>query len=410
MIRCKCAAFLALLVLAACDADPNFWNPETCNQKLEGDVNDLELYQTEYKDARKKMEEEARRGNTEAAEANKRAVEDWKKNIATRLGMFDNELLKNCKKEVLRSDLLQKIDAARQFLNTEGAVSSVGAEGMPDLRVTAVESALVPYEVDEYGSCNGPYVNLTFTVTNYGADFPRPIDLQTYKERTQQPDDASTFFTVLGELDFGGGVKKSLNVPVKGALGNIPSGGSIKVPAKILVENNQMHAQATGSVAETAFLKTGNSSAVPYETSIDIPLWDIYTESHLALGKKDEADGKYYILTMAIVSNKGKTPTPGPIQGGFIIYNDETGNEVTSWTGKTEGPVADTAKIFAKTFSTKDLPPKIRVATSIVPLCPTGNTGTVNDGDTKNNTRELKEGGAATSSNRDAAIKALLGQ
>ncbi len=156
------------------------------------------------------------------------------------------------------------------------------------------------------------------------------------------------------------------------------------------MEYNQTKAHAKGYLTAAAFLKTGSGN-IAYETDIEIPIWDIYTESHMAVGKKDEDDGKYYILTKATVTNKGKSPTPGPIQGSFIINDAETGRYITGWSGQTNGPVSGGTDIYAKTPSSLKLPPKITVNSSIIPLCPDGKAGGLGDGDAKNNVRELKQ-------------------
>lgn len=120
------------------------------------------------------------------------------------------------------------------------------------------------------------------------------------------------------------------------------------------------------------------------------PSWDIYTESHTTLGSTDPDNKKYYIGTKATVTNKGKTPTPGPIEGSFMINEIDPHRRISSWSGKTSGSVSGNTDIYEKTLSDKTLPNDIIVVSSIIPLCPNGKPGGLSDGNTKNNIRELK--------------------
>ncbi len=381
-----CLAFL----LAACESNENFWTAETCNDRLEADIEDFENHRENFQKAKTQMDTDARSGNTVSAEANKKSAESWKESTRSLLKFVDSNIAPVCEGK-FRQDLLAKVDDARTFANDDTAVKLADAEGMPDVRVSAIESTFVPFEIDERGQCSGPYLNLVFTVSNYGGDFPRPVDLQTYTERAQRTADELPFLAMTGELDFGGDMRKRVDLEVTGANGGrLPSGASLKMPAKIKVDYNQTHARAKGSVAGMAFLKTGSTAAAPYETEIDIPLWDIYTESHMVIQSKGE-DGKSYIGAKATVSNRGASPTPGPIEGSFIIKDLEANRQVTSWSGKTDGPVSGTADIYAKIPHDGKLPAKISVYSSIIPLCPDGKAGGLADGDTKNNIRTLEQ-------------------
>ena len=150
-----------------------------------------------------------------------------------------------------------------------------------------------------------------------------------------------------------------------------------------------------GSVAVAGLLKMADAAAAyKYQTEVEVPIWDIYTESHQALVAKDE-DGKSYLGAIATVTNKGTSPTPGPVQGSFVIYDAETGRYLTGWNNKTDSAVSGSTQIFSKTPYDGKLPPKIKVSSSIILLCPQGETGNLADGDTTNNVRDLYVGGVA---------------
>lgn len=372
------------------DSKSDFWTPEVCNERLEADVAHFEKYQVNYAKIIKIMETDTRSGNTANAETNKKNAESWKESTRILLKIDDEEIIPDCGREVFRPELLEKVEAARRFLGGD-APQAVQEEGMPDVRVTDIQSTFIPYETDEKGMCSGPYLDLVFTVTNQGADFPRPVDLQTYVERAQRPAEQLQFMTVIGELDFGGEMKKRLDFEIMGKEGSLKSGGSLKVSEKVRAENNQTHARIKGSLEGTSFLKTGSAASPPYETEMDIPIWDIYTESHSAIDGIDEDTKKYYIGTMAVVSNKGPTPTPGPIEASFTINEIDPHRRISSWSGKTSGSVSGNAEMYAKTDSDKKLPTDHTTYSSINLLCPNGKVGNLSDGNTKNNIRELQQ-------------------
>src|SRR3989338_1285201 len=322
----------------ASDSKSDFWTPEVCNERLEADVVSFEKHQVNYAKIMKIMETDARSGNTANAETNKKTAESWKESTRILLKSNDEEIIPDCGREVFRPELLDKVEAARRFLGGS-APQAVQEEGMPDVRVTSIASTFIPYETDEKGMCSGPYLDLVFTVTNYGADFPRPVDVQTYEERAQRPSNELEFLMVTGELDFGSEMKKRLD----------------------------------------------------YEMEVDIPIWDIYAESHSAIDGIDPDTKQYYISGKAVVSNKGKTPTPGPIEGSFMINEIDPHRRISSWRGQTSGPVSGNAEIYARTDSDLKLPTDHTVSSSIIVMCPNGKVGNLSDGDTTNNIRELQQ-------------------
>ena len=372
------------------DSKSDGWTAEKCNTRLEADVANFEKYQVNYAKIMKIMETDARSGNTANAETNKKNAESWKESTRILLKIDDEEIIPDCGREVFRPELLEKVEAARRFLGGD-APQAVKEEGMPDVRVTSIASTFIPYETDERGECSGPYLDLVFTVTNYGADFPRPVDVQTYEERAQRPSNELEFLMVTGELDFGGEMKKRLDFEIKGDKGRILSGGTLQIPAKVKVEHNQTHVRIKGSLMGYAFVKTGTEGKPPYEMEVDIPIWDIYAESHSAIDGIDPDTKQYYISGKAVVSNKGKTPTPGPIEGSFMINEIDPHRRISSWRGQTSGPVSGNAEIYARTDSDLKLPTDFTVSSSIIVMCPNGKVGNLSDGDTTNNIRDLQQ-------------------
>lgn len=185
-------------------------------------------------------------------------------------------------------------------------------------------------------------------------------------------------------------MKKRLDFTIKGDTGTLASGQSLQIPAKVKVENNQTHVRIKGSLLGYSLVKTGTEGKPPYETELDIPIWDIYAESHSVIDGIDPDTKQYYIGGKAVVSNKGPTPTPGPIEASFMIYEIDPHQRISSWRGKTSGPVSGNAEMYARTDSDKKMPKDITVSSSITVMCPNGKAGGLSDGNTKNNIRELK--------------------
>ncbi len=392
-----CLAVLAGLLLAGCDEDPQaFWTQDVCNQRIEADVVNFEDYQEKYAKDKIEMEKDIRTGNTARAEINKKNMQSRKDAAKTLLHFIDTNIAKFCRLDALRPDLQESLSEARAFANDTESAASASPEGMPALRVSSIKSTFVPYQMDQFGRCEGPILDLVITVTNNGGDFPRPVDLETYTERAQRQAAELDYFTMRGQIDFGGDMKKNIEATIKGDAGTLKAGASLDIPIKVKVEYNQTHAKVTGNVSMHAFLE--HTPGTEYQTEIDIPVWDIYTVSHQAVGSKDQDDGRYYIITKGTVTNLGKSPTPGPVEASFIVQDADTGRHIIGWTGKTSGPVSGNVDIYEKTLSNLELPKKIKVQSTVIPLCPDGTAGNLADGDAKNNARELRQEGAAAAS------------
>lgn len=367
-----------------------FWTVEQCNERLAEDAIDADEYQKNIKENQKILESAERKGDAKAAAEVRRFIEDGKGNIRLLLKYYDNEFARDCGKQALDTALVARVEAARQFL-ASGSATTATVEGMPNLQVTGIQSAFVPYENDEKGKCSGPYLNMEFTVTNRGGDFPRPIDLQTATERLQGLSDTTLYFNIETDLDFGNGEKRHHQISAeRGKFGGgvLKSGASMKIPLKLRVENNQTQARARARISETHFLKTGSDEGV-YESNIDIPIWDISAESHATVDGIEEKKG-YYFGGRVVISNKGRTPTPGPVEGNFSIKYPEV--RVATWKGRTEGSVGGSALINStKEFIREKLKESFLVDSSIILLCPDGSYGELSDGDVKNNIRELQQ-------------------
>ena len=394
---------LAMVLLASCEA-ADVWTPETCNEMLQDTVDSLEEQKTTIGKMRDFMENAQRTGNAAAYETQKKALESLKKEgVGGNLRYIDEQVLKYCDRSALRPDLLSRVDPYRSLVN--GSEETFEAEGMPDIRVTGIEHEFIPMELNDNGECSGPYVKLTFIVTNLGSDYPRPVDLQTYIERAQQPAEKLSFFTMYGELNFGAenlrhGIEMTIGTH-SGAM--LKSGASIKIPAKIRLQHDEVIAHAMGWLYTNQLLKTQNSG-MKYETDIELPMWDIYTESHKVLKAKD-AEGKVYVGAAGTVTNKGQSPTPGPIFASFILRNAENGQQIDSWSGVTPGPVSGSTTIYQKlTMDPKKLPPKITVDSVVTLQCPKGKSGYLVDGNAKNNTRTLEQQSTPSENSSTAPI------
>jgi hypothetical protein len=267
-------------------------------------------------------------------------------------------------------------------------------EAMPDVRVTHIKSEFIPYETDEKGSCSGPYLNLVFTVSNRGADFPRKADLDYALSRMIPPHDKLNFLTVVASMDFGNKEisQKLLSVDRTKFPGDKLGGGSsIQVPLKLKIENNQTQLHISAKVEGGSFLKTGNGQA-KYGSDIAIPIWDIYTESNATAASTGDG-GRPAITTRTKITNKGKTRTPGAVEGYFTIRYSEDGPSKASWDGKTDAAIGPGA--VGEILSKKSVPEKIEgkflVESTLILLCPDGNPGTLSDGNFENNKRTLHQ-------------------
>jgi hypothetical protein len=390
----------AVLLLAGCEGMPTVaevFTLEVCNDMFEVTLGQIDEQKETIAKMRKFIETAERTGKQADADAQRETLESHRKEgIGGNIKYIEEQLIKNCDTSKFNPGLMDRLAEAKKLLDEKDETFT--EEGMPDLRVTSIGSTFIPYQMDSFGRCEGPFLDLVFTITNVGGDYPRPVDVQTLSERAKRPADEMPFFTLIGELDFGGDMKKRVDIEIKGASGGyIKSGGSKQIPAKIRIDYNQIHAKVKGTVATTAFLKTATDTAgTAHETEVDVPLWDIYIFSHQAVGAKDE-DGKYYIGTKGTVTNLGKSPTPGPIEASFTIFEAKTNRYITGWSGKTDGQVSGNTDIYAKTYSATALPKQIFVESTIIPLCPDGKPGNLADGDTKNNIRRLLEAGATGS-------------
>jgi hypothetical protein len=219
-------------------------------------------------------------GDTASIERSQKSIESYRTNgIGLALKYIDEELLVNCDRGQLRSDLLSRIEPARILLNESEPV--VAVEAMPELRITGISSNFIPIETDANGSCSGPYIDLNFTVVNSGGDFPRQSDLKTNRERVQDAPDKMRYFNIIADLDFGAAGKGGQHVIAadRSQLGGdvLKRGGALNLPYHLRVQDNQVRVTITAKIEGAVFLKVANDSyqSSVYETAIDIPIWDI---------------------------------------------------------------------------------------------------------------------------------------
>jgi hypothetical protein len=394
------AILCSALLLASCQSVEEVFTPEVCNDMFVVTLEQIEEKKETMVKMREFMDEAQRKGNTSDYEAQKKSYVSHRINgIGGNIKYIEEQLLKNCDTSKFGPELMNGLAEAKKLLDETEQVPTAGAEGMPDIRVSEIKSTFVPYRMDAMGRCEGPFLDLVFTVTNNGESYPRPVDVEEYERRAQRPARDLEYFVFTGLASFATGPAKSVDVTIKGGSGgNIPKGGSLDIPASIKIDYDQTKAHITGKVTTHAFLKNGNEG-ITHEIDVDVPVWDIYTENHQALVSKDADDGKMYFGAIATISNKGESPTPGPVQGSFVLKDADTGRYVTGWTGKTDGPVSGTAQMFVREPFTGKFPAHLKVDSAIILLCPDGTSGNLTDGNAKNNTRELQEGGggAATS-------------
>jgi hypothetical protein len=278
------------------------------------------------------------------------------------------------------------------------------AQQLPDLTVTSTTAKFVPYELQQNGlsSCIGPFMDLTFVVTNRGADFPHPSDLQVNRSRmVDEPEATMLYFNLYADMDFGAGpgsggqhviaVDKS-----KVTGGVLKSGAALEVPFRLQIRENQTSLRVSAKLIGGFMLKLANGKpqSEPYDSgALEIPVWDIYAQSHTAVaGTMDDAKVTNAVLTKADITNRGKSETPGPVRGNFVIrFSDGTPSIV--WSGETKGPIAPggTESIVQKTPVDKPLKPGYVIESGIQVRCPNGAYGILADGNVQDNTRTLSE-------------------
>jgi hypothetical protein len=277
------------------------------------------------------------------------------------------------------------------------AATSPAADGMPDLRVTAVQSTFVPSVADPNGGCTGPYLDLQFTIANLGADYPRPADLQLTLDRVQDPPETLRMLTLVYDLQQDGKSFGEYLVEVHRtslATSFLPSGSTLDVHDRYRVPDDQRAIGVSAKVAGSYFMKTGNDG-IAYETSLAIPIWDVSTVSASTIGGTG-ADGRPNVTTLLTVTNTGGSATPGPLAADVTVQYTEGGSGVATWHGLTSGPIAPgtTAQIIGQQVLDRALAPGFMVGSDLELLCPDGSPGGLSDGHRADNNRILHTPGA----------------
>jgi hypothetical protein len=283
------------------------------------------------------------------------------------------------------------------------ALESVGAQGLPDLKVTSVSGTFVAYEAGPEGSaaaCIGPFMDFTVVVTNLGSDFPAPADLKVNRSRMiDEPEATMLYFNLHADMDFGAGpgsggqhviaIDKS-KVPG----GILKSGASLEVPLHLRIFDNQTSVRIDSWVIGGFMLKVANgkSRSESYNSgAIEIPIWDLYTVSSATLQGTTEK-GENTIDTKTTIINRGKSPTPGPVVGSLAVeYEDKA--PTVPFNIKSPGPLGagESTEIYVRTPAKGLLHKPFKVYSSLQAHCPNGEYGDLADGNRADNSRRLEE-------------------
>jgi hypothetical protein len=375
-----------------------YWTAEICNLSLEDSLDNIDESQTKIEAIRVTMEAAQRRGDSADVGQQKKSLESYQTiGIAGNLNYIDNDLLQHCDRSLLRPDLVARIEPARKLL--EAAPDQTFApDPMPDLQVTGVTSTFVPYLVDDKGRCSGPYMDLQFDVMNRGGDYPRPVDLKTNRERIKDAAEKMHFFTIIAALDFGNGVTGHEQISVDRSMikaDGLPSTGSASVPFRLRVLDNQLRVRISAKIQGGLFLKVSNdqNESAAYDTAIDIPIWDVYTQDSIASNPSLD-QGYRTFRSLTTIVNLGKTATPGPVEAHLALHHGKANAVAEAWTGRTTGPVSPdvNGSIFVDRPLSVVLEEGNRSTdSSLILLCPDGTYGSLADGNKDNNFRTLTQ-------------------
>lgn len=426
-IKACALGIITTIILTGCSQKVSLsepWTTDECDSNLKNALEQIDKYSVRVEDKRVKLEDLERRGGYEKA-ANQLRIDigNLKQGrLAGNLHYIDEEVFMRCDKSKLDPALLERVEKAREFINSEEA--SFTAEDVPDLRVTNVTSEFVPYiEYPENGSCAGPFMDLKFTVTNFGADFPRAVDWENYtnlyeKGQVSPAPEQVSYISISSDLDF----TSSGRHETEGTTitrdefndGIFNSGESYTYETRVPVYDNETSLTVTARASSAHGLLTASTQGIdiPFEETFEIPIWDIYPSAALTLRNTD-ADGAQTVQTSLYMGNNGKTGTPGPIYGNFTVHNSEDESAILGWSGDTgqnipesisgipitqdaeTGEAHSTGKPSFAILGEKKTPrvsleKDLIVKASVLLLCPSGKTGDLHDGDSSNNTRTLK--------------------
>ena len=117
---------------------------------------------------------------------------------------------------------------------------------------------------------------------------------------------------------------------------------------------------------------------------LPIPIWDIYTAKHaddLDAADERQGQGRYSAGLQATIINRGASPTPGPVQGYFIVRHEPGGPELVLHRGRDRGADRGRRHRLITGFKTvkSNIESPIFVDSLIHPLCPDGSPGTLVD-------------------------------
>jgi hypothetical protein len=243
--------------------------------------------------------------------------------------------------------------------------------------------------------CEGPYLDLAIKIKNAGGVFPRPVDLDTRRERFPGVSDKWTYLVVILQFAYDNGETGQQQIdlyPADLPGGVIPAGGDITLPMRVRVLDNRKHVTMTARMEASQLAVTGDqpNSAV-FTTTADIPIWDLYTEMTETVSGPDVTDRtKIFAGVKATVVNRGG-PTPGLVAGNFTVRHTLGGPSLATVSGNSLAPIANSSLILAGKHVPAAFGLPIIVESNLIPLCPNGSYGRLADGNIEDNKRVLNE-------------------
>lgn len=382
------------------DAGGFHWDEEKCNKNLANALDQIAKYRVKVEEKEEDLEIAERSGDVK-----EKSLQTLRSGISSNRGLasgnlsyIDDEIGKNCDPTKLDPALMEDVEEAREWLGEEG--KEFKAEELPELKVTDIKAEFVPYEETPNGSCNGPFMDLEFTVINDGADLPRDVDWEKYTKLHEEgavktPPDQAVLFVLSATLDYGDGRTDSEGTQVTYsdfASGVMGKGQQYFYETRVQIYDDQTSLHISASAGGIGLIQTAEGEL--YEETFDIPIWDITPESTKSwtLGEEGEEEAHASIK----ISNIGESATPGPIYINLSLEDtDDNNKHITGWGLQTEGPIAESGSVEINTFEKgkmirKPLPENRVSDVSVSVLCPSGKTGRLADGDSSNNSAILK--------------------
>lgn len=377
------------------------WTAEECSKNFNNALEQIDTYSQQVIKKQQELTELERIGGYEKSAEQLRISIDNLKNgqIAGNVQYIENDVFAQCDEDNFTDDQLTRLSSVKQFISQEQ--ETFIAEDLPDIRVATVTTTFVPFEEDEAGSCRGPFMDVRIVVTNYGADFPRAVDWEQYtalydEGKIATSPASATLVGISSELDFGDRIESVGTTATRNefADGVFNSGESYTYETRVPIYDNEINLKITSRVrsGHTLFKTNSQGWDSPHQESVVIPMWDIYPHSSATIRGTDES-GQQTAETKLTITNLGSSATPGSITANFSIHNSEDESSVALWSGETFtslGPDAFDDILGDEQVVDEPLVEDIIVKASLHLRCPSGQVGSLADGDTSNNRRVLK--------------------